>query len=99
MEAKTAQMNDALLVFTSPKAKVTANQLRAVNVAIVNLGAEAQEQAKVARPALRAQLEAVASEVSPLELALAGQGGSVNAASRSFLQAAQAVSRSCHAHG
>jgi len=99
MEAKTAQMNDALLVFTSPKAKVTANQLRAVNVAIVNLGAEAQEQAKVASPALRAQLEAVASEVSPLELALAGQGGSVNAASRSFLQAAQAVSRSCHAHG
>jgi hypothetical protein len=99
MEAKIAQMDDALGAFTSPKAKASANQLRAVNVAIVNLGAAAQKQAKLASPALSAQLATVASKVGPLELALSGQGGSVSATSNSFLKAAKAVSASCTAQG
>jgi hypothetical protein len=95
MEAKITQMNDALAAFSSSNTKATANQLRAVNVAIVNLGAAAQKQAKVAGPALKAQLSAVASKVSPLELALASQGGSVSVTSRAFLEAAEAVSKTC----
>jgi hypothetical protein len=95
VEARISQMNEALAAFSSSNTKATANQLRAVNVAIVNLGAAAQHQAKAAGPALKAQLDAVASKVSPLELALSGQGGSVSEASPGFLEPAEAVSRSC----
>jgi hypothetical protein len=92
---KIATMNDALLAFDHSTTRATANQLRAVNVAIVNLGATAQQQAKLASPALKAQLIAVASKVSPLELALSGQGGSDAVTSSEFLKAAQAVDTTC----